>query len=445
MKTKDVWKHGSNVLISIPVKQSEGRAALFYDMFNKKDMQLIRDNVKDVIGYRWGWNFDKYSTNGSWFIPELNIDEAREYVKKAKQELEETGNTRYADYEYVANQIERIDQTYPNDDFSREYTVVSDFSKYAGFKRIQEEEGNLQYLKPYSWNFKIQDVDMELVPYQMFEGYDFEMKYGKPMKDDKEVILSCTAAEELARQLSLSSIEELVGKEYMLQLENIKKTYETGYIDYAPVMTITVSGIFYEGNENEYQVYFKEGCFDKIFESWNEINPNYLQYQYLAFLVDEEADIKKVNEQINQLLEMKDSSFIQSSYLIEKEEDYQNSMNFYVFSFFTFIGLVALYCVMKMMYRKRNEKENEFFAVYNYHPFMILLLQLIMIFLLVGSILYLLLPSLCHYLNDFANSLQYMAIVKYDMSRYLISFTTALVILIMIEGVYYAIGIKKHK
>ena len=63
------WLHGENIIVTQPknknLKNEEGNYTN-YDVYDKKTIQLIETDVKEVIGYRYGWDATQYALTGSF-------------------------------------------------------------------------------------------------------------------------------------------------------------------------------------------------------------------------------------------------------------------------------------------------------------------------------------------------------------------------------------------
>lgn len=460
---KNKWENGDNLIITQPNADNEkyknnsdstddekefSSVTLYdcYDIYEKKDIQLIRDNVKEVIGYRCGWNLEKFSNTDDWISPALNIEGARELIQKAEQEMRETGKTRYSNYEYLKKEVERIDARYPQDDFSRDIVIGWDYHYYSGFKSYSSEEKQGIYMPLTDWDFHIQNINISIKPYQIFDRFDVPLAYGQMMSDDNEVILAYNTAEIISKKLGLSSIEDLIGKEYEISIEESQEYNATNQLIYVPIQNIKISGILYEGNNNEYQAYFKEGVYDSIYENYYGMVSEYLQYQFIDFLIDEESDAQSVCEEINQLLDSKESHFMASSEVIkslENREEYQNSSRFYMYMVIIFIALILLYAVLIGIHFTRNKKETKLLQTYGYKALIMRMYQNLVLFIITGIIEALMLPLLCQIINNFAHKLHYATVVSYQLLPYILSFVLAFLCSILVEGVNYGLQIRK--
>ena len=88
---KNKWRNSENLIITQPHEDNnkyrgvddrveEDGSYLYYDIYDKKTLQLVKDNISQVIGYRYGWTPQNYSLSNGSFTPEMTIDDIKEAV-----------------------------------------------------------------------------------------------------------------------------------------------------------------------------------------------------------------------------------------------------------------------------------------------------------------------------------------------------------------------------
>ncbi len=422
------WLHGENIIVTQPknknLKNEEGNYTN-YDVYDKKTIQLIETDVKEVIGYRYGWDATQYALTGS-FSKELTIKELKEVVKEDERVYQETGKIPHSQYNKLKKLLKELEESGAEQHLPQDFKITVDFRNYDGFKDHSFSNA------PSKEKHRIGEKNsIEVIPYQLFDHYQISLKLGNNSIKDNDVIISSSLAELLAKEYEISE-KDLIGKEipfnYALEKE----------------MQVTVVGITYEENENENQLYFKAGSLDQWIESVYEMNPDYLKYVFVYFLTDPQYDAKTITQKINQTIEGKESVFapFSESYLTS-EAEYQNPIYFYAFIILLGVGLIIIEIIVNILKQKRMNKEEKLLAHYGYSSEILLIGLLVVSFILAGIIQTLLLPYLCEVLNQLAHTFGFASFVTYNLKEYSIAFMISLILFILIEGIMY--GIRTYK
>lgn len=432
------WRNSENIVVTQPKEGNdkyrgtdqnieEDGHYFYYDVYDKEAIQLVKDNVKGVIGYRCGWTQPRYSlTNGS-FVPEMTITDIQEAVKEGERIYQETGQIPYEQYNDFLRILKELKISHPQGDFPKDFILTSDFRNYEGFK-----DNNMDNI-PMSDLLKLGSKNaIKIVPYQLYTGYELPLKYGKIPTQEHEVVLSMNTANLLLKEYQFTEYSQLINFEVPLSIDKLDRK-------------VKISGISYYENKNENQVYFQEGQVDQYVETEYEMKPDKLKYVYVYFLTDPQYDTQEVAQNINKIVKSQESQFVShnDSFLVETQ-DYQNPMYFYILSGLVCIGLFVIEVSMILMNQKRHMKEEKLLRHYGYSSILILLSQCIILFMVAVLMQIFMLPYLCEIMNRFVNSLGFISFVEYDFIKYFVSVMISVLIYILIEGGLYAFRTQKH-
>lgn len=149
--------------------------------------------------------------------------------------------------------------------------------------------------------------------------------------------------------------------------------------------------------------------------------------------MEDGKDSNKITQKIDELLESKESYFASRAGSEMVKKAYQNEDIIYFFITFMFMTIVSMLILSQIITNKRRHKENKIMCVYQYNPYVIVFLKVIVIFIVTGMIQLLALPYICNTLNAFASSLGFEAILNDDVYLYLLSWVFGLVVVLVIE------------
>lgn len=437
---RERWRTGDNILTPRP---NEGNnvfrdpinsgapeeleyptGSFYYDLYSDDDVQLVKDNIPEVIGYRCGWNIHLYSQFGTW-LPRIYYDQIVDLVKQADVEVAETGRS-YTDFElYMKGALESMteeerknpDQFYITDSrnqkkINNQITVYSDDS-YLVFDPVSSS-------------------DTKTSLYQIFNGRELPVRYGRWMEQDHEIVVPYNVAQKIQRKEQMLSVEEVLGITCFVSMPKHTSSSFAGEDEILDVTTFTIVGITYYGSDTENQVFLREGVWDKLSAEFYGFQDD-VNYQYIDFIVADQAESDKTAKEIDELLDSTESHFVTKSSSASVEEDYQNTTVFYAFIVNICVAMVAILIISHLVIRKRERKEVALLKWYGYHPLLITLVRVLFIFLIVGIIQVLFLPTISETLNQFASSLGFDSMLNQDVSRYLVSSGISLLIVLLIE------------
>lgn len=443
---KNIWRTSQNIIITEPNEGNDEILAAsdrydelyngyyIYDLYDKNDIQLVKDNVDGVIGYRCGLDNERFSLSYGSYFDMKTVDEVKKMVEDGQKKYDETGQIPFEDFEYYKNELGYYNYTYPNGNWPKEPIVIN-YTYYRAFSRNDEGyvingdgENNIIYLSD--------KKDYALIPYQLFDVKKIALKAGKYPVNDNEIIINNDVAQELKDYFGLSDIDELIGQEYPYYYKYINKV----------IANLKIVGISYNENDNENQVFFREGAFSRIDEEYFDTDQEKIKYQFLNFIIDENADVKKIVEELDSILESKDSHFVlyNESNMVEQSE-YQNPLYFYLFVGALFVGIIIIYILIQGIHKQRTIKEMIIQRRYGYNSLIIIVIETAIMMMIGGVIQMLSLTYLCNWLNQLANSLNYAIAIDYNYFVYLFSFVIAVIVVMAIEGGLYALRTKKYQ
>ena len=437
---RERWRTGDNILTPRP---NEGNnvfrdpinsgapeeleyptGSFYYDLYSDDDVQLVKDNIPEVIGYRCGWNLHLYSQFGTW-LPRIYYDQAVDLITQAETEVKETGRN-YTDFElYVKKRLESLTEEelqHPDNFYITDYRNQDKINNQTS---VLTEDTSLLF-DPLL--FEGSNVRL----YQIFDHSKLPIQYGRWMEQDDEIVVPYDVAVQIQKAEAMSSPEEVLGISCSASLprrtgDQIGGTYES-----QKVATFTIVGITYYGSDTESQIFLREGVWDKLRAEFYGFQDD-VNYQYIDFIIADQAESDKTAEEIDELLDSTESHFVTKSSSASVEEDYQNTTVFYAFIVSICVAMVAILIISHLVIRKRERKEVALLRWYGYHPLLVTLVRVLFIFLIVGIIQVLFLPTISETLNQFASSLGFDSMLNQDVSRYLVSSGISLLIVLLIE------------
>lgn len=436
---KGKWRTGENIITSQPNKGNNifrdsidendiekleySSGAFYYDLYSADDIQLVKDNVEEVIGYRCGWNIHLFSQHGTW-MPRIYYDRIIELVKQADSEVEKTRRS-YTEYElYLKKYVDSMSEEEKRN-ASQYYTT--DF-------RNQERINNHTevYLEDEFLRFAPFSSGEQVVFYQIFDQYQLPVRYGRWMENDQEIVVPYNVAVQMQELNNLSSPEEIIGQSYPVYLPKNTIGVPSNEDKIKKVCSFTVVGITYYGHEDEKQIFLREGVWDRLRSDFYEFQDD-VQYQYVDFIVDETAKAEEVAGRIDSLLESEESHFVTKSGSQIIKEDYQNASIFRIFVWLLCMGMVTFLIISHIIIRKREKKEAALMRIYGYRPILIILWKVFGIFAVVGILQILCLPFISETLNTFASSLGFEYMLNKDARGYLFAWSISLILVLLIE------------
>lgn len=445
------WITGENLLITIgneENKSDENETTTSYqivepiystyDFYTKQDVKNVLNEVDEVIGYRAGWDTGIYD----WlnYLPRYTYDEAKKVL--------ETADPKRPSTQKLAASIELFEsQGGPEHEIRNEKIFVY-FYGYNGFKDCAGYYPNdLIGTSIYFNNL----FYLDMVVYQMKNDYQFSLLYGNQMKSDDEIIISLTVADELLSNESVSSYEDLIGKELDLVdgswhpyecLTNFE-TCRMGY-DMESHNTYKIAGITDHKNNYENQVYLRNGVYDKWIEENYQMNLEYLEYQYAYYLIDQESDSDEISSKIDEISASTDSHYVSYASNEKSSQEYNNPILYWGISMIMIILVIMVMIGYEVLSNRRLKKEGRIIKEDGYKVKRITFM-LEGISIITGVIVWLiLLQPLIEKINEIAFRYEYSEILTFNLSDFGISIILAIIIMLLIKGISYEIRIRRN-
>ena len=252
------------------------------------------------------------------------------------------------------------------------------------------------------------------------------------MEQDDEIVVPYDVAVQIQKVEAMSSPEEVLGITCSASLPRRTGNEIGGTYESQKVASFTIVGITYYGNDSESLIFLREGAWDKLRAAFYGFQED-VNYQYVDFIIDAKTDSQTIIERLDELLDSSESHFVTKATSSSVEEEYQNTVVFYVFIISICICMVAILIISHLVVRKREKKESALLRWYGYHPFLIAFMRVLFIFLVVGIIQVLFFPTISKILNQFASSLGFDSMLNQDIGRYFVSLGISLIIVLLIE------------
>lgn len=395
------------------------------DLYDNKDIQLVKDNVNGVIGYQFGW-YASQLDHQAIFQPDMYIDDIRDALATMKPEDKEKEfykKCRYIMEHDVIPLEKETGKPFPKDIF-----LYFDYRNLDNTFQGKYKTDIFDNLSIFNHNFIVQF-------YQLFDGHKIDLLTGRMMENEHEIVISQDLAKELCKAKGLENMEQLIGMEEELD------------IDINPLPKFQIVGIAYAENPDEHMIFLKEGTIEKLLTEYKIIKKETAKYLYVYFITDVKENEKEISEEINQTLTTKESEFVtypESILADETQKGNHQTLYFYLFVFGGLLALTGIYVTMLFFDRKRYRKETYLFKHYGYKPLIIygaiIGLSLIIVFglqMIFSTILY-------DMFNTLATQFHYPLLSSNEILPYLMTFFVTAGLIITIEGIYYATTTSKH-
>ena len=443
------WTTGENLLITIgneENKSDENKTTAsyqviepiysIYDFYTKQDVQNVLNEVDEVIGYRAGWDTSIYD----WYLPRYTYDEAKKVL--------ETADPKRPSTQKLAASIELFESQGGPEHEIRNEKIFFYYYGYDGFKDCtnyfpDDSISNSIYFDYIYYR--------DIVVYQMNNDYQFSLLYGNQMKSDDEIIISLTVADKLLENESVSSYEDLIGKEislvngsytpyeYFKTQDPLKKeNNEESYF------SCKIVGITDYKNNYENQVYLRNGVYDKWIEEKFQMNLEYLEYQYAYYLIDPESDSDEISSKIDEISASTDSHYVSYASNDKSSQEYNNPILYWGISMIMIILVIMVMIGYEVLSNRRLKKEGQIIKEDGYKVKRITFM-LEGISIITGVIVWLiLLQPLIEKINEIAFRYEYSEILTFNLSDFGISIILAIIIMLLIKGISYEIRIRRN-
>ena len=443
------WTTGENLLITIgneENKSDENKTAesyrvvepiySTYDFYTKQDVQNVLNEVDEVIGYRAGWDTGIYDL----YLPRYTYDEAKRVL--------ETADPKRPSTQKLAARIELFESQGGPEHEIRNEKIFFYYYGYDGFKDCTDYFPDDSISNSIYFDYIYY---RDIVVYQMKNDYQFSLLYGNQMKRDDEIIISLTVADKLLENESVSSYEDLIGKEinlvngsytpyeYFKTHDSLKKgNNEESYF------SCKIVGITDYKNNYENQVYLRNGVYDKWIEEKFQMNLEYLEYQYAYYLIDPESDSDEISSKIDEISASTDSHYVSYASNEKSSQEYNNPILYWGISMIMIILVIMVMIGYEVLSNRRLKKEGRIIKEDGYKvkriTFMIEGISII-----TGVIVWLiLLQPLIEKINEIAFRYEYSEILTFNLSDFGISIILAIIIMLLIKGISYEIRIRRN-
>ena len=443
------WTTGENLLITIgneENKSDENKTAesyrvvepiySTYDFYTKQDVQNVLNEVDEVIGYRAGWDTGIYDL----YLPRYTYDEAKRVL--------ETADPKRPSTQKLAARIELFESQGGPEHEIRNEKIFFYYYGYDGFKDCTDYFPDDSISNSIYFDYIYY---RDIVVYQMKNDYQFSLLYGNQMKRDDEIIISLTVADKLLENESVSSYEDLIGKEISLvnnsyitcKCSGNNRLFEDECIK-ENYFSCKIVGITDHKNNYENQVYLRNGVYDKWIEEKFQMNLEYLEYQYAYYLIDPESDSDEISSKIDEISASTDSHYVSYASNEKSSQEYNNPILYWGISMIMIILVIMVMIGYEVLSNRRLKKEGRIIKEDGYKvkriTFMIEGISII-----TGVIVWLiLLQPLIEKINEIAFRYEYSEILTFNLSDFGISIILAIIIMLLIKGISYEIRIRRN-
>ena len=426
VKNLQNWKNTNNLLISQPTDTKTQMG----DLYDSETVKKVQDNVSSVIGYKRGWKVDYISPET--LVPPMTLADVKDAVKKEDEQYEKDGIPHSEDYQHFLEIIKESEAYKKATGKERDETAyaASDGRAYEAFSRNEDGSYRIPYIEYCSLGEYLERVDI----YQLYDMKALDLEYGNYPQKDNEILLSHNVAEDLCKQYQLSSIEDVIGQNYDIDIEN-------------EMLSVNVTGISYVESQDCHYIFFQDGSFDKFLYQFYGMKSNDIKYEYVNFLIDGKADAKTESQNIETVLGSQKSQFVaypESVLNTGVKHETTNSTTFYVMIIAMTIVVVLVYAVILILQKKRYSKEVKILKQYHYSLQQYILLPVALEFG-IDLILYgVSFTKLCDFVNGIARQQGYSELISGSLFIFVVSFVVAMIIVLCLEGIFYVSQTRKH-
>ena len=443
------WTTGENLLITIGNEENKSdeneTTASYqviepiystYDFYTKQDVQNVLNEVDEVIGYRAGWDTGIYDL----YLPRYTYDEAKRVL--------ETADPKRPSTQKLAARIELFESQGGPEHEIRNEKIFFYYYGYDGFKDCTDYFPDDSISNSIYFDYIYY---RDIVVYQMKNDYQFSLLYGNQMKRDDEIIISLTVADKLLENESVSSYEDLIGKEISLvnnsyitcKCSGNNRLFEDECIK-ENYFSCKIVGITDYKNNYENQVYLRNGVYDKWIEENYQMNLEYLEYQYAYYLIDPESDSDEISSKIDEISASTDSHYVSYASNEKSSQEYNNPILYWGISMIMIILVIMVMIGYEVLSNRRLKKEGQIIKEDGYKVKRITFM-LEGISIITGVIVWLiLLQPLIEKINEIAFRYEYSEILTFNLSDFGISIILAIIIMLLIKGISYEIRIRRN-
>lgn len=468
-----VWKQNLNLIVSRtkeenlinsdagPVETNTfyKKEAISYDVYDDTEILNAVNEIKDIIAietfydvkrhFSSGWNktnewqnksFQK-DTSFTWtgwyeynkqpsYFPML-ID--RNTLNKLADEfIERILNT--PEREQALRHIYTIDE---NGIVKENRKTIFEMNEYE----IEGEKKNCIW-SSYSFdNIKMKGIDFH--PYELVNAYELPLRYGKMPTALNEVVLELKTAEFIKYKYGYNSLEDMIDKEIevSIPLNGLQASLEYNK-DLLEFATLKIAGITSYKSENQRQIFFLPGGVKAtLLKNIVKEGAN-VTYTEFNVLVNPQADVAKVKEQLNTMIEPINNEFklyIETTNDYVKEQDIKEYMNPTTYAFYAFCLVMAIFLMLVIYYalnRKRIKKENLILHIYGYNTFKEKAIRLVFLYTIVLLIVICILPSIVDKGNVIAMQYLYENLLTYNVLFILLCVVITYIFHLAIEVIF---------
>ena len=246
--------------------------------------------------------------------------------------------------------------------------------------------------------------------YQLKEGANLNVSYGKQCQKKDEAMLSYQTALYYAKIYGYDDVEKLLNQEI-----SFYQTIDNGIIIDSPYR-LKVTGILTESNRYEYQIFTANGVFDNLQSEVFNVPIEKWVYDYVDFMVDPQSSIGEVIEKINTIYQGKQSNFDRKAYGEISSFDLRlagavspntlpeiDVISLVKVSLIVIIMTIVIYAIIESFFLTRRKKENDILKRYQYNVIIVTCVKNFIFLLMIGLIFVIFGRYICEAINSIVN------------------------------------------
>lgn len=322
-------------------------------------------------------------------------------------------NITYQDINKILSEIPEI-QAYTCGIDRANYAYIAG-KKESPYQKIFEEKNDdgLYYtwmpIVPYVILNRQDSQDTGRV-YQLKEGANLNVSYGKQCQKKDEAMLSYQTALYYAKIYGYDDVEKLLNQEI-----SFYQTIDNGIIIDSPYR-LKVTGILTESNRYEYQIFTANGVFDNLQSEVFNVPIEKWVYDYVDFMVDPQSSIGEVIEKINTIYQGKQSNFDRKAYGEISSFDLRlagavspntlpeiDVISLVKVSLIVIIMTIVIYAIIESFFLTRRKKENDILKRYQYNVIIVTCVKNFIFLLMIGLIFVIFGRYICEAINSIVN------------------------------------------
>lgn len=406
------WKQGNNIVMSQPHDVTPDELGFYhtYHSYLEEDVASAMENIDGILGYDLEYR-SIYTTPRL-----LSYREILPVLDQIQSKIDQNEPINIAEeylYQYKnSRSLEVIKERYGEDepyfsDYRDDLYRLHDASLF--------ETDDWKKLIDYFTTDEPKVKNNEVEIFHGKKGQSLPLMYGKMPEKEDEILISKNFADLLVKDLSLTSIQDLIQYPISVEVMFSKFTINSSEERNKTSIPMKISGILGYASDVDNQIITYSSYYEDIlYEKVNWINEEVL-YPSIAFLIDPAYDSEEVSTKINQFFGTNRSHYVVYETKEAAMYEYKDPTLFYGILGANATAIALLLVFFYFYIRKRNKKEYKLLKTYQYPLASIVVLKNSVPFMIAGVLLTISIPLISDKINAYALSKQYLPMMEQNL------------------------------